>query len=285
MLSQQNLIYLGIALLVVGIAFFAYQELQKHHTEIEKLRMQSQKLQKIIHAYNMGQWHQSEYRSGDRDEEENESEDESEDETEDQSDSEDERESDREHKMVHSFLQNTLQSMGGASVGTPSRVTVSAGGKTLQFPVVTPLDARTPYNYRRISSEEDYDDLPNVETFDGVFNRGQAVKHPLLSQEEGGDKSDESDENDNNDDNDDNDEQDEEESKEKGNTFLEEMEQHDVSEVQNEKKEPDFFKGGNEKVKEICKMPLLTGDRKGEPCGNAAKINGMCLRHFRSENK
>ena len=58
MISQTYLIYLGIAVVIIIIAFFAYQELQKHKMEIQKLRFQSEKLRKIVHAYNMQQWAQ-----------------------------------------------------------------------------------------------------------------------------------------------------------------------------------------------------------------------------------
>lgn len=58
MFDKTYLIYIGIGAVVVTVAFFAYQELQKHKMEIQKLRYESQKLQKIIHAYNMKQWHQ-----------------------------------------------------------------------------------------------------------------------------------------------------------------------------------------------------------------------------------
>jgi len=285
MLSQQNLIYLGLALLVVGIAFFAYQELQKHHTEIEKLRMQSQKLQKIIHAYNMGQWHQSEYRNGEKEEF-------SDDDESDSSHEEDEKdisssgseESDEQHKMVHSILQNTLHSMGNGSVGTPSRVTVSAGGKTVQFPVVTPLGAKTPYNYEIKESESELEsDIPNVETFDGVFVNNTQTDHPLKgiissSDEDEAHHLHEM-------------EQDDQDINSDVNNRLGDLEES--SELKKDEINDNTFGGLSSyvksvksvKEKELCQVPLLSGDRKGEACGNAAKMKGMCLRHFRSENK
>jgi len=58
MFDKTYIIYLGVGIVIVAVAFFAYQELQKHKTEIQKLRYESEKLQKIIHAYNMKQWHQ-----------------------------------------------------------------------------------------------------------------------------------------------------------------------------------------------------------------------------------
>src|SRR6187551_3736172 len=57
MFDKTYLVYLGIGLVIALVAFFAYQELQKHKTEIEKLRYDAQKLEKIIHAYNMRQYH------------------------------------------------------------------------------------------------------------------------------------------------------------------------------------------------------------------------------------
>ena len=56
--DKTYIIYLGVGIVIVAVAFFAYQELQKHKMEIQKLRYESEKLQKIIHAYNMKQWHQ-----------------------------------------------------------------------------------------------------------------------------------------------------------------------------------------------------------------------------------
>jgi hypothetical protein len=280
MFSQQNLIYLGLALLVVGIAFFAYQELQKHHTEIEKLRLQSQKLQKIIHAYNMGQWHQSEYRNNEKEEFSDDESDSSNEEDDKDISSNESDESDEQHKMVHSILQNTLHSMGSGSVGTPSRVTVSTGGKTVQFPVVTPLGAKTPYNYEIKESESEIEsDIPNVDTFDGVFMNNTPKENPLkgiISSSE----------------------------EEEIESHLHEMEQDDQDssveskndEIEEEKSEIiDNTFGGlssyvksvkNVPEKEACHVLLSSGDRKGEECGNAAKMKGMCLRHFRSsENK
>lgn len=56
--NQSYLIYIGIGIVIVLVAFFAYQELTKHKMEIQKLRYESEKLRKIIHAYNMRQWQQ-----------------------------------------------------------------------------------------------------------------------------------------------------------------------------------------------------------------------------------
>lgn len=56
--NKSYLLYIGIGVVIVLVAFFAYQELTKHKMEIQKLRYESEKLRKIIHAYNMRQWQQ-----------------------------------------------------------------------------------------------------------------------------------------------------------------------------------------------------------------------------------
>lgn len=348
MLSQQNLIYLGIALLVVGIAFFAYQELQKHHTEIEKLRMQghelrlqSQKLEKIIHAYNMRQWQQSnEYMNNDNDEHDdddssnndsNDSNDSSESESsyndEGDDDENNHRNTNTEHHVVNALLQQTLNSIG-TPARTPTRVTVSTGGKTLQFPVVTPLNSLTPMPPAFQNRNERIEELPVVDSFDVLHsNNGNQTpdspssnspvsprfshhspRAPITPQSP--------------------------RSPIKNDTFscaaergtpgfqtvtekptslgvaqstpqivtsepLHEMEQEDEESMigkdvrkneEREKEESDILQSQETKPNNIqtqkgCSVKIKGGERKGETCGNPIKINGVCLRHFRSENK
>jgi hypothetical protein len=249
MLSQQNLIYLGIALLIVGIAFFAYQELQKHHTEIEKLRMQSQKLEKIIYAYNMRQWHQSTdpylNDGGVNSDESDES---------DESNSDDSDDSDRDipDNNMSSFIRQTLNSLG--TPAGPSKVTISSGGKSFQFPV-TPL----------ITNQNDEDNIPDVDTFDveknnqykdngdvsGDGHRNSGDGDRDIGDVDGGDCGDNAGE------------------------CLDEMEQNDF----------DIDESKNEEKSNTCNVPIRSGERKGELCGSAAKAKGMCLRHYRQENK
>ena len=238
MLSQQNLIYLGIALLIVGIAFFAYQELHKHHTEIEKLRMQSQKLEKIIYAYNMRQWHQSTdpyLNDGAAEDDSDESD----------SDSESESHSETDTNNMTSFIRQTINSIG--TPAGPNKVTISAGGKTVQFPV-TPQITTHQYNQneqRNNEQQNEVSDIPDVETFDVSKNITQ-------------NKEDENEEN---------------------SELLNEMEQNDFDIHEDKSEEKTYENSG------ICNVKIKIGDRKGEVCGNAAKAKGMCLRHFRQENK
>lgn len=124
MLSQTHLIYLGIAVVIVIVAFFAYQELQKHKMEIQKLRFQSEKLQKIIHAYNMKQW-QAHPEDSDNEEfsgrEEEESEDDEPEESQEEEDTMlveqniDDLNDDETRQVVNDILQETLSSLGGAA--------------------------------------------------------------------------------------------------------------------------------------------------------------------------
>ena len=51
--DKTYIIYLGVGIVIVAVAFFAYQELQKHKMEIQKLRYESEKLQKIIPNINI----------------------------------------------------------------------------------------------------------------------------------------------------------------------------------------------------------------------------------------
>ena len=235
MLSQQNLIYLGIALLIVGIAFFAYQELQKHHTEIEKLRMQSQKLEKIIYAYNMRQWHQSTdpyLNDGAADDDESD---------ESGSESESESHSDTDTNNMTSFIRQTINSIG--TPAGPSKVTISAGGKTMQFPVTPQI------------TQNDASDIPDVETFDVSKN----VKNDNGNDNVNDDQSNK----DNN----------------LNSELLNEMEQNDFD-IHEDKSEEKSYENST-----TCNVKIKMGDRKGEVCGSAAKAKGMCLRHFRQENK
>lgn len=232
MLSQQNLIYLGIALLIVGIAFFAYQELQKHHTEIEKLRMQSQKLEKIIYAYNMRQWHASAdpYLNDGAADSDNE-----EDSNNESGESDSENESGPDTNMS-SFIRQTLNSLG--TPAGPSKVTISAGGKTVQFPVTPQITNQLNNTVNtQINTQNDEDDIPDVDTFD--------IEKPQHNNGENNEN------------------------------CLEEMEQNDfdIDESKNQEK------GG------FCNATIKSGERTGEICGSAAKAKGMCLRHYRQENK
>lgn len=245
MLSQQNLIYLGIALLIVGIAFFAYQELQKHHTEIEKLRMQSQKLEKIIYAYNMRQWHQSTDPylmdgAGDSDEESD-------------SDESGSEENDGNTNNMSSFIRQTLNSIG--TPAGPSKITISAGGKTMQIPV-------TP----QIEQHKQEDDIPDVDTFE--VGKNMEREHSENDEQENYNRDGREGEQTN---------YNEEGAGEIVNGDLEEMEQNDIDISEDKKYE--------EKNSHLCNVPIRTGDRKGEICGNVAKAKGMCLRHYRQENK
>lgn len=115
MLSQTYLIYLGIAVVIIIIAFFAYQELQKHKMEIQKLRFQSEKLQKIIHAYNMQQWaQQTEYPEESETDDEDED-DENEDEEERDEDEEVELDEDDARQVVNDILKEALSASGGGA--------------------------------------------------------------------------------------------------------------------------------------------------------------------------
>jgi hypothetical protein len=277
MLSQQHLIYLAIVVLIIIIAFFAYQELQKHHMEIEKLRHQSQKLEKIIHAYNMRQWHQSveqrEYESSEDDNTSNEDDDE-------------EFDDEEKHEIVNNFLgrfaqpggpQNTLFSVRAPPLfsGAPAPPTA--------MPETRREEEENTNNMvediiNDVLNQSDEVDLPEVEDFEAAVGGAvdvatTAIKSLLDEEEEPADPEDE---------------------------VLTEMEQDEAVDddvtaatvalaaataTENaavEEKEDILV---DETVTDGCPELIKSGTRKGEPCGAEAKMNGMCLRHFRYTTK
>lgn len=303
MLSQQHLIYLAIVLLVIGIAFFAYQELQKHHMQIEKLRHQSAKLEKIIHAYNMRQWHQS--MEPPEFEEEDSSLEEDEEEGEPQpveSESEDEESGETRERLVSNILQhtfNTMKSNNPSLVSTagpavsmpipPHRVQIVAGARSgVQFPYTqhthnSPLISvprRVQEQHRPTENDED---IPEVEDFDMSRSNERSPKvssegevEEVLENLAGlggiedifGAQTSLVDEY-------------------TSGGGVEEQEQDDLEESNEEPKEPEEPAEGEGKMgmEDGCPVQIKSGTNKGSICGREPKMKGMCLRHFRSTNR
>lgn len=243
MFDKIYLIYLGIGVVIVLVAFFAYQELQKHKMEIQKLRYESQKLQKIIHAYNMRQWHQ------DPSEEQNE--------TDSEEDSDNESNEIPEVRVpahasastpheVQEILNETLSTLAAKGIPQNNTIPNEQQQPVLEVPPQM-IPQRNPVQVVQratipISPQEPLDDLPEVDSFAVQDEQPQITS---ITEEQEPDQD------------------------------FEEKQTPEIFEEEPEVKE-------NENEEELCNEILKTGPREGEQCGYKAKVAGKCMRHYKS---